>query len=199
MSNYFANLNAIDLSDKVREKGGLSYLPWSSVWSAVKHIHPDANYVVHEQILDDYGNTRPWFDDGRTGWVKVSVTIESITHTVPLPIMDMRNNAISADSITSTNANKSMMRALVKACGFHGIGLYVYEGEDIPDAVAELQEKRQRCWELVNKKSELSEKAKEAVRALCHAYSPDNGGDIRALEDIDALNELEKKLLAIRK
>lgn len=77
---------------------------------------------------------RFWFDDGKTGWVKVGVTINGIEHIENYPIMDHRNQPIPADKITSTDANKAKMRALAKACGRHGLGLYIYEGEDMPEA-----------------------------------------------------------------
>lgn len=64
--------------------------------------------------MDDKGNTRPWFDDGRTGWVKTGVTINDMELIEELPIMDFRNKSIPADSITSTDANKSIQRSLTK-------------------------------------------------------------------------------------
>lgn len=76
---------------------------------------------------------RFWCDDGRTGWVKVGVTICGIEHIEHYPIMDYKNNSIPADEITSTDANKAVKRALAKACAEHGLALYIYEGEDIPE------------------------------------------------------------------
>lgn len=76
---------------------------------------------------------RFWYDDGCTGWVKVGVTICGIEHIEHYPIMDYKNNSIPADKITSTDANKAVKRALAKACAEHGLALYIYEGEDIPE------------------------------------------------------------------
>ena len=129
MSNYFQQLYDIDVADKVKEKNKLNDLPWSSAWAEVKKLFPDATY----DISRDPETNRFWFDDGRSGWVEVSVTINGITHSELFPIMDFKNAALSADKITSTEANKAIKRALTKCCADHGLGLYLYEGEELKD------------------------------------------------------------------
>ena len=144
------------MSGKVKKKNNLSYISWAAAWAEIKKHHPDATYrdyeccdymprEVERTKYDADGNmietervyrnvpTRFWFDDGNTGWVKVSVTIGGIEHIENYPIMDHKNQPIPADKITSTDANKAKMRALAKACAKHGLGLYIYEGEDIPE------------------------------------------------------------------
>lgn len=196
--NYFDVLNSIDLRDKVKQKNGLSYLSWSSAWAAVKKNHPDATFKIYEMIIDDRGNTRYWFDDGRTGWVKVSVTINGIEITETLAVMDFKNKAIPAEAITSVDANKAMKRCLVKACALHGVGLYIYEGEDLPDEMSEIIKKQNECMDLIKRKCATSEKAKVKVTEVCKAIDPDANGDPRLINDIDVLSDLAKKLKAIR-
>lgn len=126
--NYFSKLNDINVSEKVEKKNGLSYLSWAWAWGEVKKAHPTAQYKVYE-------NSDGWnyFTDGRTCWVKVSVTINDIEHIEYLPVMDVRNRSIPVESVTSFDVNKTIQRAITKACARHGLGLYIYAGEDLPE------------------------------------------------------------------
>ncbi|RKJ76642.1 DUF1071 domain-containing protein [Butyricicoccus sp. 1XD8-22] len=126
--NYFEELFAIDIAEDVKEKNGLKYVSWATAWKWVKTMHPDATYQEYEREDGRY-----WFDDGVSGWVKVGVTINGIEHIEHYPIMDFKNNSIPADKIRSTDANKAKMRALAKACARHGLGLYIYQGEDLKE------------------------------------------------------------------
>lgn len=208
IKNSFATLSEINVGNKTKEKNNLTYLPWAAAWEAVKKIYPDATFDVHQQIVDELGNTRFWHDDGKTGWVEVSVTIEGITHTEVLPIMDFRNQAITADKITSTDANKTFKRCLVKCLALHGLGTYVYLGEDLPESESKVIELKEEIKELVNKKVKLSDKAKDKVAELCKAAekeaNPDLDDDLISgnynnIEDATILENLKTKLLAVRK
>ena len=129
MENYFITLNNIDCSKKIEQKNGLSYLSWAWAWGEVKKIHPKANYKIYETETGiNYWN------DGRTGWVKTGVTIEDIEHIEYLPIMDFKNRSIPLENITSFDVNKAIQRSLTKACARHGLGLYIYAGEDLPES-----------------------------------------------------------------
>lgn len=130
--NYFTELNSVNVNDKVEKKGNLSYLSWAYAWGEVKKRYPDANYKIYERDTE-FGPVN-YFTDGRTGWVKTSVTINGIEHVEELPIMDNRNNSMIYEAITSTDVNKTIQRSLTKAIARHGLGLYIYAGEDIPEA-----------------------------------------------------------------
>lgn len=206
--NIFVTLNDIDVTDKTKEKNGLTYLPWAAAWSEVKKLYPDAEYEIIPQIIDQYGNTRFWHDDGRTGWVMVSVTINGRTLTEPLPIMDFKNKAIPADDITSVEANKAMKRCLVKACAMHGLGLFVYLGEELPETASKILDLQATVRDLAKRKSALSEKAAEEAVALCReaekATNPDLEdkyitGKVDNIDDVEVLESLHKKLLKIKK
>ena len=129
-NNYFTILNQINVSDKVEKKNGLSYLSWAFAWGELKKKHPTANYKVYEN--NDGWN---YFTDGRTAWVKTGVSIDEIEHIEYLPIMDFKNKSIALESITSFDVNKAIQRSLTKAVARHGLGLYIYAGEDLPDEV----------------------------------------------------------------
>ena len=126
--NYFTILNSIDCSDKVEEKNGLSYLSWSYAWGELKKLHPDATYTVYENA-----NGWNYHTDGKTCWVKTGVTVNGIEHIEYLPVMDYKNKSIPADNVTSFDVNKTIQRSLTKAVARHGLGLYVYAGEDFPE------------------------------------------------------------------
>jgi hypothetical protein len=129
MENYFIKLNNIDCSTKIEQKNGLSYLSWAWAWGEIKKIHPKANYKIYET---ETGIN--YWTDGRTGWVKTGVTIDDIEHIEYLPIMDFKNRSIPLESITSFDVNKAIQRSLTKACARHGLGLYIYAGEDLPES-----------------------------------------------------------------
>lgn len=206
--SVFDTLNAVDVSTKIKTKNGLTYLSWASAWAEVKKKYPDATYEIKPQVIDDGGNTRFWHDDGRTGWVEVGVTISGIEIVEVLAIMDFKNKSIPADQITSVDANKSMKRCLVKACALHGLGMYIYEGEDLPEEASKTIELKEKIKELVAKKVKLSDKAKEKVAELCKAAEKQANpeldddlitGNYNNIEDADVLANLEKQLLAVRK
>ena len=206
--SIFAVLNALDVSGKVRQKKDLSYLPWAAAWAEVKKNYPNADYVVYEKIMDEFGNTRPWFDDGNTGWVKVGAIINGDEKVMTLAIMDFKNQSIPADKITSVDANKSIMRCMVKAFALHGLGLYIYLGEELPEDVSKANETRDKVAELAKKKASLSDKAKEKVAEFCKAAEkkafpelPDDEitGNYNNIEDPEILESLVRQLMSVRK
>lgn len=203
--NYFKDLYNIDVKSKVKKKNGMSYLSWAAAWAEVKKMYPDATYTIYEEILSFAADgqtpmkTRPWFDDGKTGWVKTGVTINGIEHVEDLPIMDFKNKSIPAENITSSDANKSIQRSLTKACARHGLGLYIYEGEDLPEEAKEQGSLQTEIMELIKKKSALSDTAKAKVEKVCKEADVNANGDPRLIEDTETLKALKKSLLAIRK
>lgn len=128
----FAVLNPINCNDKTEKKNGLTYLSWAWAWGIAKTYFPDANYTIYE-------NADGWnyHTDGRTCWVKTGVTIGGQEHIEYLPVMDTRNRSIPLDSVTSFDVNKAIQRSLTKALARHGLGLYIYAGEDLPEGETE--------------------------------------------------------------
>lgn len=126
--NYFITLNSINVNDHKEKKNGLDYLSWAWAWGEVKKLFPDATYTVYEAA-----NGCIYHTDGRTCWVKTGVTINGIEHIEYLPVMNHMNKSISADAVTSFDVNKAIQRSITKACARHGLGLYIYAGEDLPE------------------------------------------------------------------
>lgn len=190
--NYFEVLYGIDVSDKVEQKNGLNYLPWSCAWAEVKKIHPDAQYVVYENEIG-----RPWFDDGHTAWVKAGAIINNLEYIERLPIMDFKNKSIPAENVTSCEANKSIQRCITKAFARHGLGLYIYEGEDLPEVVTKLQELNELNFELAVAISKINEEKKEAVGTLVSKY--EESKNPRKITDVEQAEELHKELIKLKK
>ena len=141
----FEMLNAINVNGHTEQKNGLTYLSWAWAWAEVKKAYPDANYTIYEDA-----NGRPYHTDGRTCWVKTGVTIEGLEHIEYLPVMDYRNASIPLDKVTSMDVNKAIQRSLTKACARHGLGLYIYAGEDLPE-----EEKNAKDEDLRDEKESL--------------------------------------------
>lgn len=131
-ASVYKTLSAINVNEHVEVKDTghvkLSYLSWAWAWAKVKENYPDAYYTIYE-------NEKGWnyHTDGRTGWVKTGVTINGLEHIEYLPIMDNRNQSVAFESITSMDVNKAIQRSLTKAAARHGLGLYIYAGEDLPE------------------------------------------------------------------
>ena len=155
--SVFDNLSVINVNDKKKKKNNLDYLSWAFAWSEVKKVYPEANSKVYE---NEQGLN--YHTDGRTAWVKVGMTIEGLEHIEYLPVMDYRNQSIPLEKLTSMDVNKAIQRGLVKAIARHGLGLYIYANEDLPDLTEEQkfeqEEKVREAKELALQKAELRKK-----------------------------------------
>lgn len=140
--SIFETLNAINCNDHVEKKNGLSYISWAWSWAELKKVYPKSFYTIYE-------NEHGWnyFTDGKTAWVKTGVTVvdgdEKLEHIEYLPVIDYRNKSIPLDQINSFAVNTSIQRSLTKAVARHGLGLYIYAGEDLPEEASEELKKLQ--------------------------------------------------------
>ncbi len=125
-----SELLKINVNDHIEKKLGLSYLSWAWAWAEVLKIDPTARYTVHEYD----GLPLMYLKDG-TGMVKVSVEIKGDIKTCLLPVLDAKNKAI--ENPNSFSVNTAIMRCLAKCIAIHGLGLYIYAGEDLPEAERE--------------------------------------------------------------
>jgi len=124
----FKELNAINVNKMTEKKGNLTYLSWAYAWQETMKVCPDMTRTVYESATGNNYHT-----DGKTAWVKVGITIGGQEHIDYLPIMDARNAALPIEKVTSFDVNKAIQRSTTKAIGLHGLGLYIYAGEDMPD------------------------------------------------------------------
>lgn len=139
MSN-FTKLNTINIETKATQ--GKTYIPWNTLWKELCNIHPTATYEMH---CNDDGV--PFFNSPLGIFVKVSVTIEGLTHTMTRPVY---NNAFKAmkiepyeyntkqgkkqvEAANSADVNDAQMRCFAKAIAMHGLGLFVFEDKPFAD------------------------------------------------------------------
>lgn len=173
--NYFVELNNINVSEKIEKKNELSYLSWAWAWGELKKLHPTATYTIYENADGLFYHT-----DGKTAWVKTGVTVDGLEHIEYLPVMDFRNKSIPVENITSTDVNKAIQRSLTKAVARHGLGLYIYAGEDLPEE------------EKVNKAKETEKITAKELLTLKNKMDSDNVSEqtIKNLYKVADLKEL---------
>jgi len=128
MTNVFAKLYPVNVNDHTEKKGRFTYLSWSHAWTEVcKHFPNSASYHFHDDLV---------YPDG-TREVRCTVTIEGMSHMMWLPVMDNNNRAIKNPDARAISDTR--MRCFVKAIAMHGLGLYIYRGEGIPEDTGEPQ------------------------------------------------------------
>jgi len=122
------DLSSINVNDQIEKKGRFKYLSWAWAWEKVKEYACDASYEIHEDIV---------YPD-QTREVRCTVTIDNHSHMMWLPVMNNQNQAIkNPDARAISDAR---MRCLVKAIAMHGLGHYIYAGEDVPRAKGEAED-----------------------------------------------------------
>lgn len=114
-----------NVNDHVEKKNGLSYLSWAWAWSEALKADPTASYKV--EMFDG----KCFMDVNGTAMVFVTVTMFNKPMTCQLPVMDYRNKAIPKPDAFAVNT--AIMRCMTKALALHGLGLYLYSGEDVPE------------------------------------------------------------------
>ena len=193
MDNYFNDLYAVNVNGHTEKKNNLNYLSWAWAWGEIKKRHPDATYTVYE-------NADGWnyHTDGRTCWVKTGVTVNGIEHIEYLPVMDYKNKSISIENVTSFDVNKAIQRSLTKACARHGLGLYIYAGEDLPEEEAAEKQDASRNAKNIAANNIISGLAKargksdaEILNALMRQISKPEGTTIESLEYDDLMDAIK--------
>lgn len=190
--SIFQTLNDINVNGhtEVKDTGRvrLTYLSWAWAWAEVKKNYPDATYTVYENA-----NGWNYHTDGRTCWVKTGVTIEGMEHIEYLPVMDNRNNSIPADKVTSMDVNKAIQRSLTKAAARHGLGLYIYAGEDLPETQSVQEAERIERAELEKAKKEIAmAQSRDELTVVWNKYAPLKTNQ----EFINAVTERSKMIAA---
>lgn len=193
MDNYFNDLYSVNVNGHTEKKNNLTYLSWAWAWGEIKKRHPDATYTVYE-------NADGWnyHTDGRTCWVKTGVTVNGIEHIEYLPVMDYKNKSISTENVTSFDVNKAIQRSLTKACARHGLGLYIYAGEDLPEEEAAEKQDASRNAKNTAANNIISGLAKargksdgEILNALMRQISKPEGTTIESLEYDDLMDAIK--------
>ena len=175
--NVWKTLSAIDCSKHVEKKGNLSYLSWAWAWQTLMEHYPEATYEYFD----------PTFLENGTVEVSVAVTVEGITHTMWLPVMDNRNKSIV--NPTSRDISDARMRTLVKCISMHGLGIYLYAGEDLPSSVKDAPIDSAQAAQLKS----LLEITESDVKKFCQVFKCNTVEDLPAMRFDQALGMLQKK------
>ena len=125
-----SDLLKINVNEHTEQKNGLTYLSWAWAWAEVLKLDQLADWELVEYGQPD-GTTSPCMYVGEgSAMVKTKVTIKGKARTCTLPVMNHRNQAIKNPD--AFQINTAVMRCLAKCIAMHGLGLYIYAGEDMP-------------------------------------------------------------------
>ena len=125
------DLLKLNVNDHVEKKQNLSYLSWAWAWAEALKADPAATFTVKTFLRDHY-TEMPYMDVNGTAMVWVTVTMFGKPMTCFLPVMNHRNQPIQNPD--SFQVNTAIMRCMTKGLALHGLGLYIYAGEDLPQS-----------------------------------------------------------------
>ena len=117
----FLELRKINVNDHTERKGRFTYLYWAWAVDQLLQKDPMATWTYSKPEI---------FQDGSM-MVFCTVTAFDKSMTAMLPVLNHQNRPIQNPN--AMDVNTAMQRCLVKAIALHGIGLYIYAGEDLPD------------------------------------------------------------------
>jgi|GEM_PF-1750216 len=164
-ANHFEQLAAISVSGHIEKKNNMSYLSWAWAVDKLMRIDPQANWAFRDPM---------YFPDGSM-MVHCDVTVFGKTMYMFLPVMDHRNKAILKPN--AFDINKAMMRCLVKGIAVHGLGLYIYAGEDLPEektqqtAAQPLHQQTPQNQQQPNAAQQLTADFQQALQAIQHTQN----------------------------
>jgi len=138
MSSIWETLSKVDVSEHTEQKNGLTYLSWAWAWGKVKDHYPQAKFIKHIWTTETYLDNpdRPdrglpyTRDEHGYSYVMVTVRIGDEEQTELMPVLDYKNKAVQNPD--SFQVNTALQRCLAKCCAMHGLGHYIYAGEDLP-------------------------------------------------------------------
>ena len=119
------DLLKINVNEHTEKKNGLTYLSWAWAWREALKADQSATFDV--QTFEG----KPYMDVNGTGMVGVTVTMFGQPRTCMLPVMDYKNKPILNPDAFAVNT--AIMRCMTKALALHGLGIYIYSGDDLPE------------------------------------------------------------------
>ena len=182
MDNYFARLNQINVSDHIERKGDFAYLSWPFAVSQLRLADPAAFWEVRRFDGLPYLRTEVGY------FVEVAVTVQGITLSQVHPVLDGKNRPLLEP--TAFDINTSIQRCLVKAIALHGLGLYIYAGEDLPNG-EEPPKPQPKVTPIQNQRAITSAQLRFLKRLIAEAKSSEE--HIKDYFNLDRLEELPMK------
>ena len=212
----FNALSNLDLSDKCEKRESLTYLSWANAWSEFKSAYPSATY----RILKNE-NGLPYFSDPNLGiMVFTEVTVDDVTHQMWLPVMDSKNKAMkltpytyqvwdnykksfaekTVQAASMFDINKTLMRCLVKNLAMFGLGLYIFQGDDLPEKSTDDTPQQQQMQRPVQQAVDPLAGIKNAINSAndvttLMSFYLDHQGEIEANPSIKTLLTNRKQQL----
>ena len=212
----FNALKNLDLSSKCEKRESLIYLSWANAWSEFKSAYPSATY----RILKNE-NGLPYFSDPNLGiMVFTEVTVDDVTHQMWLPVMDSKNKAMKLEPYTYSvwnnfkkafeektvqaasmfDINKTLMRCLVKNLAMFGLGLYIFQGDDLPEKSTDDTPQQQQMQRPVQQAVDPLAGIKNAINSAndvttLMSFYLDHQGEIEANPSIKSLLTQRKQQL----
>lgn len=182
----FEKLNKVNVNEKTEKKGKFTYLSWAFAWGELKKVAPDAKVTVYHNEQDNM----PYFKSEAGVLVKVGVEVDGIEHISYLPLMDFKNKSIHHEDFDMMDVNKAIQRATVKAIGLHGLGLYIYAGEDLPEDEQDGEPKKTSTRK---KKEEPKEEKKTRSRTRAKKEEPKEEPEAKEEVKEESQEEAPKK------
>lgn len=210
----FNTLRGVNVNEHTELKNGLTYLSWAWAWDYVKSLYPSSTYDIkkfgEEQLPYQYVESLGYL-------VWTSITIEGETLEMWLPVMDGANKAMkkepykytitkngkqiekTVEGATMFDINKTIMRCLVKNLSMFGLGLYIYSGEDLPDAEVKANEELKTKIATIKKNASALVKKNVDVNNIYKVIMTLNNGEknpetITDIETADKVLESLKEL-----
>jgi hypothetical protein len=125
--HYFELLRKHNVSKYMEKKGQFNYLSWAYAVEELRKLKPDSTWRV---IKTEEGY--PYISTPAGHFVEVEVTVDDISLSQIHPVLDNKNQTI--ENPNAFQINTSIQRCLAKAIALHGLGLYIFRGEDLPEA-----------------------------------------------------------------
>jgi len=184
--SVWETLSAIDVNDKTEKKNGMTYLSWAWAWGKLKEHYPEATFSKH--LHDGMAYIK---DESGYAFVEVTVTVEGISATELFPVLNYKNKSIQNPD--AFEVNTALQRGLAKAIAYHGLGHYIYAGEDLPQIDGETPQSEGKAKEVVDPIQEDTPTPPPPTEPTPDVVSAENG-EVKKTEDwtmvTDAFHEL---------
>ena len=173
-------LSSIEIEPKhIEKKGKFRYVSWAWAWEYVKNLYPDSTYKKHLFGTDQH--VLPYMhDDAGNAYVMVTVTIAGLDATEVYPVTNHQNKSIQNPD--SFEVNTALQRCLTKAIAMHGLGHYIYAGEDLPPDLDKAQSKSQQTGKPVEVEASAGP-VREPIEKDWDAWFNDLLADLAACRD----------------
>jgi hypothetical protein len=184
-----SDLLKINVNDHTERKNGLTYLSWAWAWAEVLKIDPQATW----EAIEFNGFPASFAPDG-SALVKTVVSIKGHSKSCWLPVMNHRNQAIKNPDAFAINT--AIVRCLTKCISMHGLGLYIYAGEDLPEEEQEARIKPVKHSPVADVvlDDDSAARVQEIVTDMVIAF--DAGRELEIIELAAMLTDSEEKIYA---